>query len=115
VDDVAAERHAAILQLPHQVLQILHFERDRAARGRAGLVLNEMGQRQATAARQIVFHPVLVALIADRTGTQAQCVLVDVAGTRHVADGIHGERHVLQHGRLLSMSAVGDGKPSMNM
>lgn len=70
MDGIAAERHAAILQLPHQGVPVLQLERDRAARGRAGVILDEMGQRQATAAGQIVFHPVHAAVIADRTGAQ---------------------------------------------
>jgi hypothetical protein len=68
VDDIALKGDALALQVGHEAIEILDFECDRAAGGVAGLFLGEVGEGQAAAAGQIVFHPPVVALVAGRAG-----------------------------------------------
>jgi hypothetical protein len=57
VDDIGLEDDALALEVGHEAIKILDFERGRTASRVAGLFLGEVGEGQAAAAGQIVFHP----------------------------------------------------------
>jgi hypothetical protein len=83
------------------------LERDRAAGGVAGLFLGEVGEGQTAAARQVVFHPPVVALVAGRAGLEAERLLVEFARPRDVSDPVICEGDLLEHGTpLLATSSA---------
>jgi hypothetical protein len=54
------------LEVSHEAIEVLDFERDRAVVGVDGLFLGEVGEGQSGAAGQIVFHPPIVAPVAGQ-------------------------------------------------
>src|SRR5262245_49748720 len=61
----------------------------------AGLFLGEV---KTAAARQVVFHPPVVALVAGRARLEAERLLVEFARPRHVSDRVICEGDFLEHG-----------------
>src|SRR5262249_48315258 len=64
LDDVALEGDVLRFEIGNERIEILDLECDRPAGGRARLLTSEVGQREAAAARQVVFDPPLIAAIA---------------------------------------------------
>src|SRR5262249_12714466 len=60
--------------------------------------LSEVGEGQAAAAGQVILHPPLVPLVADRTGLETKRLLVELARPRHVSDRVISEGDFLEHG-----------------
>src|SRR6266566_2901357 len=90
--------NALALEVGHEAIEVLDLERDRAAGGVAGLFLGEVSEGQTAAARQVVFHPPVVALVAGRARLQAERLLVELARPRHVGDRVIREGDFLKHG-----------------
>jgi hypothetical protein len=101
VDDIALEGDALALEVGHEAIEILDFERDRAAGRVTGLFLSEVGESQAATAGQVVFHPPVVALVAGRAGLEAERLLVELARPGHVRDRVIREGDFLEHGTPL--------------
>src|SRR5262249_21169536 len=95
--DVAAERRARRLKLGDERVQILDFESDRAARGGARLVCDEICERDTAAARQVILDPPFVALVTVQADLQSERLFVEPPRTRDVADRVHRERDLLEH------------------
>src|SRR6478672_2872592 len=98
-DDVAAERGALRLEVGDERVEILDLESNRAARGRARLVRDEICERDTAAVRQVVLDPPLVALVSSQAGREPERLFVELARARHVADRVHRERDLLEHER----------------
>ena len=94
VDHVAFERHALRLEVGNQLIEVLDLEGNRSAARRAP---GRVRDGETPAARQVVLDPPHAASTSCQARGKAQRLLVELAGTRHVADGVHGERHFLEH------------------
>jgi hypothetical protein len=99
VDDIALEGDTLALEVRHELIEVLYLERDRAARGVTGVFLGEVGKGQAAAAGQVVFHPPVVPLVADRARLEAKRLLVELARPRYVVDWVICEGDFLEHRR----------------
>src|SRR5262249_21328684 len=99
MDDIVPERRTGRLELGDERVEILDLERDGAAGASARLVRNEIGERETTAARQVVLDPPLVAPIAVKAGLEAEDLFVEPARACDVAERIHSERHLPEHER----------------
>src|SRR5262245_14861724 len=97
VDDIALEGDTLVLEVGHEAIEVLDLERNRAAGGIAWFFLGEVGEGQAAAAGQVVFHPPVVPLVASRAGLEAECLLVELARPRHVGDRVIREGDFLEH------------------
>ena len=75
VDHIALEGDALALEVGHETIEVLDLERDRAACGVTRFFLGEVGEGQAAATWQVVFHPPLVPLVADRARLEARASL----------------------------------------
>src|SRR5262245_15407377 len=102
LDDAALERDILRLEIGDERIEILDLECDCAAGGGAWLLPSEVGEREAAAARQIVFDPPLIAAIAMAADRKTELVLIEVPRPPHVSDRIHGEGNFLElHGAFL--------------
>src|SRR6476661_1120539 len=97
VDDIALEGDTLVLEVRHEAIEVLDLERNRAAGGIAWFFLGEVGEGQAAAAGQVVFHPPVVPLVASRAGLEAERLLVELARSRHVGDWVIREGDFLEH------------------
>ena len=72
VDDVAAKNNAPGFKVSDETIKVIDLERDSAASVGTGRVGNEIGEGKATAARQVVFDPVSIVLIAHQARYEAK-------------------------------------------
>jgi hypothetical protein len=107
VDDIALEGDALALEVGYEAIEVIDLERDRAAFGVTGFFLAEVGKGQAAAAGQVVFHPPVVPLVADRARLETESLLVELARPRDVGDRVIREGDFLEHGTPFLTTRLG--------